>query len=47
MVSKKKVKIFLSEDFFQLPPALSCEYLREFSKKFEWPSWYNQGLGGN
>jgi hypothetical protein len=23
------------EDFEHLPPPLSCEYLREFSKKFE------------
>ncbi len=32
----KIVKIFLIEDFSHLPPVtLSCEYLREFSKKFE------------
>jgi hypothetical protein len=34
----KSIKIFLIEDFSRLPPVsltLSCEYLREFSKKFE------------
>jgi hypothetical protein len=35
----KIIKIFLIEDFFHLPPCqkstLSCEYLLEFSKKFE------------
>jgi hypothetical protein len=38
----KIIKIFLLEDFFNLPPVsltpwctLSREYLREFSKKFE------------
>ncbi len=38
----KIIKTFMIEDFFHLPPVLrhrwctlSCEYLREFSKKFE------------
>ncbi len=36
---KERMKTFLIEDFFHLPPGhrwctLSCEYLREFSKKF-------------
>jgi hypothetical protein len=35
----KIIKIFLLEGFFHLPPVswqtFSCEYLREFSKKFE------------
>jgi hypothetical protein len=26
---------------------LSSEYLRDFSKKFELPLWYTQGLGRN
>ncbi len=34
----KIIKIFLLEGFFHVPPVsqtLNCEYLREFSKKFE------------
>ncbi len=50
----KIIKIFLIEDFFHLPPVSattvdnpsSCEYLHEFSKKFETvPNGYS-GAGG-
>ncbi len=49
----KIIKIFLLENFFHFP--LSCEYLREFSKKFEMAvmryslifiNHYNRGRGG-
>jgi hypothetical protein len=49
----KIIKIFLIEDFFHLPPVrhrwqtLSCEYLREFSKKFEMVLMEYSGAGGN
>ncbi len=49
----KIIKIFLIEDFFHLPPVsltlvatLSCEYLREFSKKFETVLMGYSGAGG-
>jgi hypothetical protein len=32
---KEIIKNFLIEDFFPLLQTLSCEFLREFSKKFE------------
>ncbi len=49
----KIIKIFLIKDFFHLPPGqrhrwstLSCEYLREFSKKFETVQKGYSGAGG-
>ncbi len=41
----KIITIFLIEDFFHLPP-VSCEYLREFSKKFEKVLMGYSGAGG-
>ncbi len=52
----KIMKIFQIEDFFHLPSVsttpvvnleLRCEYLREFSKKFETALMVYSGLGGN
>ncbi len=44
-VSKRNHKKI--SDWRCFPFALSCEYPREFPKKFETAWWYNQRLGGN
>ncbi len=51
--SNKIIKIFMIEDFFHLPPVsltpvatLSCEYLRDFWKKFEMVLMGYSGAGG-
>jgi hypothetical protein len=41
--SKEEMKTFLIGEFFSIFHALSCEYLREFSKNLKQPKWYNQG----
>jgi hypothetical protein len=53
-MSKQKIKIFLIDEYFHLPPVLmtstvhlSCEYLHELLKKFEMALMYTRGIGGN